>query len=224
MRAVDIMSTPVHTVTSTASVHAAAEILLRHRVASLPVVDDGRLVGMLSEIDVARARAPHDPRSRMRMSPEPADLTDPATVVGTLMTREVVSASPGDDTADLASLLSRGGVRAVSVVDDGPVVGIVSRRESIRRWEDYSRAKDEMFVHTDTAEAPWWVVEGDDKRAARINMMSHLLSTVPYFDVERPPVELPPRPAAAAGYERPPRELFRAVPDVGVRTRAGAPR
>ena len=89
--------------------------------------------------------------------------------------------------------------------------------ESILRWEDYSRAKDEMFVHTDTAEAPWWVVEGDDKRAARINMISHLLSTVPYFDVQRPPVELPPRPDAT-GYERPPRELFRTVPDVVVRT------
>ena len=84
--------------------------------------------------------------------------------------------------------------------------------ESILRWEDYSRAKDEMFVHTDIVEAPWWTVEGDDKRRARINMIAHLLSTVPYFEVQRPPIELPPRPAATR-YERPPRELFRAVPD-----------
>ena len=49
-----------------------------------------------------------------------------------------------------------------------------------RRWEDYSRAKDEMFVHTDIPEAPWYVVESDDKRRARINMIAHLLSTVPY--------------------------------------------
>ena len=48
--------------------------------------------------------------------------------------------------------------------------------ESISRWEDYSRAKDEMFVHTDIPEAPWWVVEADDKRAARLNMIAHLLS------------------------------------------------
>ena len=84
--------------------------------------------------------------------------------------------------------------------------------QSILRWEDYSRAKDEMFVHTDIAEAPWWTVEGDDKRRARVNMIAHLLSTVPYFEVQRPPIELPKRPAATH-YERPPRELFRSVPD-----------
>jgi polyphosphate kinase 2 len=84
--------------------------------------------------------------------------------------------------------------------------------ESILRWEAYSRAKDEMFVHTDISEAPWWVVEGDDKKRARINMIAHLLSTVPYYEVQRPPIRLPRRPAAPK-YERPPRELFRAVPD-----------
>jgi polyphosphate kinase 2 len=83
---------------------------------------------------------------------------------------------------------------------------------SILQWEDYSRAKDEMFVHTDIPEAPWWVVEGDDKRSARINMISHLLSTVAYYEVQRPPIDLPKRPAAA-NYARPPRELFRSVPD-----------
>src|SRR5215217_122944 len=48
--------------------------------------------------------------------------------------------------------------------------------ESVSRWEDYSRAKDEMFVHTDLPDAPWYVVEGDDKRDARVNMIAHLLS------------------------------------------------
>jgi polyphosphate kinase 2 len=85
--------------------------------------------------------------------------------------------------------------------------------DSILRWEDYSRAKDEMFVHTDISEAPWWIVEGDDKRTARVNMISHLLSTVPYYEVQRPPIDLPHRPAASHNYERPPRELFHAVPD-----------
>jgi len=84
--------------------------------------------------------------------------------------------------------------------------------ESILRWEDYSRAKDEMFVHTDIHEAPWWVVEADDKRSARINMIAHLLSTVPYTEVQRPMIDLPPRPAALH-YERPPRDLFKSVPD-----------
>ena len=73
--------------------------------------------------------------------------------------------------------------------------------ESVTRWEDYSRAKDEMMLHTDIPEAPWYVVESDDKRRARINMIAHLLSTIPYHDVQRPPLELPPRrrPRATCG-------------------------
>ncbi|MDH6575902.1 polyphosphate kinase 2 [Kitasatospora sp. MAP5-34] len=84
--------------------------------------------------------------------------------------------------------------------------------ESLSRWEDYSRAKDEMFVHTDIPEAPWNVVESDDKRRARINMIAHLLSTVPYREIDKPPVELPARPPSK-GYQRPPRDLQKYVPD-----------
>ncbi|MFF4603146.1 polyphosphate kinase 2 [Streptomyces sp. NPDC001339] len=84
--------------------------------------------------------------------------------------------------------------------------------ESLTRWEDYSRAKDEMFAHTDIAEAPWYVVESDDKRRARLNMIAHLLSTVPYHEVPPPVLELPPRPPAT-GYRRPPRDLQKYVPD-----------
>lgn len=84
--------------------------------------------------------------------------------------------------------------------------------ESITRWEDYSRAKDEMLIHTDIPEAPWFVVEADDKRRARINMISHLLASIPYFAAARPPMALPPRPQPT-GYERPPRELNHYVPD-----------
>ncbi|MFZ5871162.1 MAG: polyphosphate kinase 2, partial [Actinomycetota bacterium] len=67
--------------------------------------------------------------------------------------------------------------------------------ESIVRWEDYSRAKDQMFVHTDIPESPWYVVEADDKRRARINMISHLLQSIPFTDVQRVPLTLPKRPA-----------------------------
>jgi polyphosphate kinase len=84
--------------------------------------------------------------------------------------------------------------------------------ESISRWEDYSRAKDEMFVHTDIPEAPWYVVESEDKRRSRVNMIAHFLTTIPYREVQRPPLELPPRPEPA-GYERPPREMQTEVPD-----------
>jgi polyphosphate kinase 2 len=84
--------------------------------------------------------------------------------------------------------------------------------ESITRWEDYSRAKDEMFVHTDIPEAPWHVVESDDKRRARINMIAHLLGTIPYHQVQPPALKLPPRPAAR-GYVRVPRDMQAYVPD-----------
>ena len=84
--------------------------------------------------------------------------------------------------------------------------------ESITRWEDYSRAKDEMMVHTDIPEAPWFVVESDVKKRARLNMMAHLLSTIPYTDVHSPILELPRRPKPK-GYERPPREHTTYVPD-----------
>jgi polyphosphate kinase 2 len=84
--------------------------------------------------------------------------------------------------------------------------------ESISRWEEFSRAKDEMFVHTDIPEAPWYVVESDDKRRARINMIAHLLATVDYQEIQRPPLRLPARPKSV-GYDRPPRERFTYVPD-----------
>ncbi len=84
--------------------------------------------------------------------------------------------------------------------------------ESILRWEDYSRAKDDMMVHTDIAEARWNIVESDDKRRSRINMIAHLLSQVPYEEVEAPALRLPERPPSR-GYVRPDRSLQRAIPD-----------
>jgi polyphosphate kinase len=84
--------------------------------------------------------------------------------------------------------------------------------ESLTRWEDYSRAKDDMFTMTDTVEAPWYVVESDDKRRARINMIAHLLSTIPYHDVPEPKLKLPHRPGST-GYVRTPRDMQTFVPD-----------
>jgi polyphosphate kinase 2 len=84
--------------------------------------------------------------------------------------------------------------------------------ESITRWEDYSRAKDEMMVHTDIPEAPWYVVESDVKKEARLNMMAHLLSTLPYENIAPAPIVVPERPPAT-GYERPPRDQATYVPD-----------
>ncbi len=84
--------------------------------------------------------------------------------------------------------------------------------ESISRWEEYSRAKDQMLVHTDIPEAPWWVVDDDDKRRSRLNMINHLVSSIDYGEVQRVPIHLPRRPASA-GYVRPPRDSQRYVPD-----------
>jgi polyphosphate kinase 2 len=85
--------------------------------------------------------------------------------------------------------------------------------ESLYKWEDYSRAKDEMMVHTDTPVSPWYVVESDIKKHARLNMMAHLLSTIEYHEVERPKVKLPKDLVASGNYQRPPRELSRYVDD-----------
>ncbi|MCG7288567.1 MULTISPECIES: polyphosphate kinase 2 [unclassified Corynebacterium] len=85
--------------------------------------------------------------------------------------------------------------------------------ESITKWEDYSRAKDEMFVHTDIPSAPWYTVESEDKKRSRINVISHLLSTIPYEHTKPDLPEIPERPETT-DYERPPRDEFRYVPDV----------
>ncbi|MBI9000010.1 polyphosphate kinase 2 [Corynebacterium sp. CCM 9185] len=115
-----------------------------------------------------------------------------------------------------------------SVSDEEQVKRFTSRREdplrrwklspmdlqSITRWEDYSRAKDEMFIHTDIPSAPWYTVESEDKKRSRINVISHLLSTIPYEKIDRPLPEIPKRPQSTNDYERPPRSDFRYVPDV----------
>jgi polyphosphate kinase 2 (PPK2 family) len=75
--------------------------------------------------------------------------------------------------------------------------------EARARWVDYSRAKDEMFRHTDIKQAPWYVVPSDDKRAARLNCMAHLLSLIPYEDMTPGVIDLPAR-QSDQGYVRPP--------------------
>ncbi|KAB1661011.1 polyphosphate kinase 2 [Pseudoclavibacter sp. CFCC 13796] len=84
--------------------------------------------------------------------------------------------------------------------------------QSITRWEDYSRAKDEMFVHTDIPEAHWYTVESEDKKRSRLNVIHHLLSSIPYTVQEPKQIVIPDRPERA-GYERPPREENIYVPD-----------
>jgi polyphosphate kinase 2 (PPK2 family) len=79
------------------------------------------------------------------------------------------------------------------------------------RWVDYSKAKDLMVEHTSIPESPWYEVDGDHKRSARLNCIAHLLSLVPYEDVDHPEVTLPPR-QVDSGYTRPPKESLNWIP------------
>ena len=84
--------------------------------------------------------------------------------------------------------------------------------ESIYRWEEFSRAKDDMMVHTDTPVSPWYVVESHIKRNARLNMMAHLLNSIDYAEVEHEKVDLPEHPVTG-NYRRTARELATYVDD-----------
>ena len=80
-------------------------------------------------------------------------------------------------------------------------------------WVEYSKAKDIMFAHTDIKQAPWYVVNADDKRRARLNCINHLLSMIPYEDIPPEEIELPPR-QREVGYVRPPIEDQNFIPEV----------
>ena len=81
------------------------------------------------------------------------------------------------------------------------------------KWIEYSKAKDEMFKYTDIKQAPWYVVEADNKKRARLNCIAHLLSSIPYEDLTPDPIELPPR-EDKIGYERPPITDQTFVPEI----------
>ena len=85
--------------------------------------------------------------------------------------------------------------------------------QSRAKWIEYSKAKDIMFAHTDIKQTPWYVVNADDKKRARLNCISHLLSMIPYKDIKPKPIKLPPR-QKKVGYVRPPIEDQNFVPEM----------
>ena len=85
--------------------------------------------------------------------------------------------------------------------------------ESVKRWDDYSKAKDNMFEHTDTPFSPWYVVESDNKKKARVNCIDHFLSLIRYTEIEAPEVVLPDR-VQQKKYKRPSRDIYKYVPEV----------
>lgn len=85
---------------------------------------------------------------------------------------------------------------------------------SRERWIEYSKAKDVMFHYTDIEDSPWWVVNADDKKRARLNCISHLLSQIPYEEIETPDIALPPRAPDRPDHQRPPIDAQRWVPNL----------
>jgi polyphosphate kinase 2 len=104
--------------------------------------------------------------------------------------------------------------RLESRIDDGRKIWKLSDMDlkSYSRWFDYSRARDEMFVATDTSWAPWYVVPSDNKRQARLNVLTHILSKIPYKELPRPKVELPKR--QHRGDYKDPDYPFRMIPAI----------
>jgi polyphosphate kinase len=105
--------------------------------------------------------------------------------------------------------------RFMSRIDDGRKIWKLSPMDldSHRRWYDYSRARDEMFAVTNTKAAPWYVVDSDDKRRARLNCITHLLSLIPYKEVPREKVKLPDR-KKPNGYKEPAEQHYTRVPAI----------
>ncbi len=80
------------------------------------------------------------------------------------------------------------------------------------KWLEYSKAKDDMFAHTDTKQVPWFVVNADHKKKARLNCISHILTQIPYEKMDFPPIKLPPLPKKTS-YVRPPMKYQTFVPE-----------
>lgn len=130
MRAQDVMTRNPITVTPTTLVSAAIKVLAEHGITSAPVVDeDGDVVGMVSELDLLRDRLPYDVRTTVQRRESGPD---PAKTVGEVMTTPVVCLSVGSDARDVADVLASHGIRAVPVLDESGLVGIISRRDLLR--------------------------------------------------------------------------------------------
>lgn len=157
----DAMTSPVVTVTEDMSVRAALKLLDRHRVTSLPVVDDvGRVVGIVSEADLVRDSVLRDQRKRII----PQDVTDipPPRRVGDVMTAHPVTVSGEDDLADAVELLTTTTVKSLPVLEGGQVVGVLSRRDVVhllaREDERIEADVEELF----RAEGVDWLVDVDE--------------------------------------------------------------
>jgi CBS domain-containing protein len=162
VRAAEFMTTDVVTTTPQSSVQQATRQLLERRIAALPVVDEqGRLLGIVSELDLLRERVPGDPRAHLFPQGEP---TAPAPrTVEQVMTREVYALPVSADESAFASLMLESGVKSVPVVDGAQLVGIVGRRDLLRLLarDDALIAADVDAVLADVAQLGQWRAQVD---------------------------------------------------------------
>lgn len=128
MRARDVMTTPVVTVTPDTAVKDAANLVASHGFTALPVLDDDRLVGIVTEADLIRDRFPHDARYR-HDNDRP---TVPGITVADVMTTPVSAMAATTDVADLITTMLDKRIRAMPIVDGAGLVGIVTRRDLVR--------------------------------------------------------------------------------------------
>lgn len=130
MRVQEIMSSPVVTVTPQTGGKQAAALLVERGFTALPVVDDGKLVGIVTEADLMPLESTPDPRGHIL--PLPADRPAVAGTVDRVMTAKVVTLPPDADAAQAAQLMLAHGLRSIPVSADGRLVGIVTRRDLLR--------------------------------------------------------------------------------------------
>jgi CBS domain-containing protein len=132
MRARDIMSSPVYAVRADNTIEDAAAVLATRDITAAPVLDAaGEVIGMVNEGDLLSVRFAADPTAHLRRSTDDEGTVRPSRV-GDVMSTRVVSARPDDDIADIARMMLVRGVHSVPVIDDGDLVGIVSRRDIMR--------------------------------------------------------------------------------------------
>jgi CBS domain-containing protein len=164
MRVRDIMTRPVFTLQPTDPVEGAAALLADRGITAAPVVDDrNRLVGIVSEGDLLRGRVPEDPTAHLRVAPKPP--SHRPHLVAEVMTREVVTAWPLEDVADVARTMLDRDVRSVPVLDGGHVVGIVSRRDLLRsvlRTDDVLAHEVQQRLDAYAGGAPRWTATVTD--------------------------------------------------------------
>ncbi|WP_067461383.1 CBS domain-containing protein [Actinomadura macra] len=157
----EAMTSPVVTIPPGATIRQAVRVLDEHEITALPVLDGGRLVGIVSEMDLLRGEFEADPRAFARPVARPG--TPSPRQVGDVMTREVRTVRPTADVAELAEMMMRTRIKSVPVLDGPDIVGIVSRRDLVAILaRGDARIRDDVLAAIAEYGADPWDVSVDD--------------------------------------------------------------